>query len=147
MGTCFEWPPNFRGGMEQTEHPHEHRFSLCIYPNRHRPCKMCRQRQFASTQTQKSQNPSQVILLLLPSTLKDHLIMPGLWNYRENVKYFRPAFNSSIFTHIRGVRARKLVAFGSLRREWRKGEMPPERDTDLTAQWRKRDAIVAAALP
>lgn len=108
---------------------------------------MCRQKQFASTQTQKSQNLSQVLLLLLPSTLKDHLIMPGLWNYRENVKYFRPAFNPSIFTHIRGVRARKLVAFGSLHQEPREGEMPLKRDTDLTAQWRKRDAIVLVALP
>lgn len=94
---------------------------------------MCRQRQFASTQTQKSQNLSQVLLFLLPSTLKDHLIMPGLWNYRENVKYFRPAFNPSIFTHLRGVRARKIVAFGSLHQEPREGEMPLKRDTDLTA--------------
>lgn len=99
---------------------------------------MCRQRQFASTQTQKSQNLSQVLLLLLPSTLKDHLIMPGLWNYRENVKYFRPAFNPSIFTHIRGVRARKFVAFGSLHQEPKKREMPLKRDTYLSAQWRKR---------
>lgn len=71
--------------------------------------------------------------------------MPGLWNYRENVKYFRPAFNPSIFTHIRGVRARKFVAFGSLHQEPREREMPLKRDTDLTAQW--RDAIVFAALP
>lgn len=107
---------------------------------------MCRQRQFASTQTQKSQNLSQVLLLLLPSTLKDHLIMPGLWNYRENVKYFRPAFNPSIFTHIRGVRARKFVAFGSLHQEPRKREMPLKRGADLSAQWRKRNAIVFVAL-
>lgn len=69
--------------------------------------------------------------------------MPGLWNYRENVKYFRPAFNPSIFTHIRGVRARKFVAFGSLHQEPREREMPLKRDTDLTAQW--RDAIVCCS--
>lgn len=145
MGTGFEEPPNFRGKWSR-QSIHTSTNFPCASPNRNRPCKMCRQRQFASTQTQKSQNLSQVLLLLLPSTLKDHLIMPGLWNYRENAKYFRPAFNPSIFTHIRGVRARKLVAFGSLHQEPRKREMPLKRDTDLSVQWRKRDAIVFVAL-
>lgn len=150
--TTQEWGPALNilqtsGGKWSRQSIHTSSNFPCASPNRNRPCKMCRQRQFASTQTQKSQNLSQVVLLLLPSTLKDQLIMPRLWNCRENVKYFRPAFNPSIFTHLRGVRARKLVAFGSLHQEPREREMPLKRDADLTAQWRKRDAIVFGALP